>query len=189
MQMSIFQDREKYIGGSDVPVILEMSPYVTRELLLKQKAGLEEEDCTDNPYTLYGEVMEDKIRDYINTLEPNYGFVEGKLIEEGDPIGYRCHTDGENDNTILEIKTTSNIERNLEIYKVQLCFYMMRTKKPNGILACYVRPSNLDETFKKERLTIMNFTLDGFAEEGLTDKISKGIEAFIIDLTKLKSQG
>ncbi len=189
MQMSIFQDREKYIGGSDVPVILEMSPYVTRELLLKQKAGLEKEDCSENKYTLYGEVMEDKIRDYINSLEPNYGFVEGKHIEEGDPIGYRCHTDGENEDTILEIKTTSNIEKSLDFYKVQICFYMMRTKKPNGLLACYLRPSDLDETFDKERLTVMNFTLEGFAEEGLTERISKGIELFIADLIKLKSQG
>jgi hypothetical protein len=52
-----------------------------------------------------------------------------------------------------------------------------------------MRPSNLDETFEKERLTIMSFTLDGFAEEGLTDKINQGIEAFIADLIKLKSQG
>lgn len=191
MQDSIFLDRDKYIGGSDVPIILGMSPYTSRDQLLRTKARLEEEDITDNPYTLFGEAMEGKIRDYINT-QPEFvkdPFVEGKHIEEGDPIGFRCHTDGENSDTILEVKTTSNIERNLEIYRVQLCFYMMRTGMKKGMLACYIRPADLDQTFDKERLTTIDFTLDGFTESGLVEKIDNGIRLFIGDLKELKVKG
>ena len=189
MQDSVNQDRDKYIGGSDIPIILDMSPYTTRDQLLRLKAKLETDESSDNPYTLYGEVMEEKIRGYINTL-PEFEsdpFVEGKHIEEGDPIGFRCHTDGENDSTILEIKTTSNIDKNLEIYKVQLCFYMLRTERQNGILACYLRPSDFNETFDKDRLTIIKFTLDDFVISGLVDKINNGIKLFIEDLKKLKA--
>ena len=39
MQDSVKQDRDRYIGGSDIPV-MEMSPVKSRYDLLLEKAGL-----------------------------------------------------------------------------------------------------------------------------------------------------
>ena len=59
-------DREKWIGGSDIPAIMGISPFTTRFDLLLFKAQLVESDFGGNEYTKYGQTMEPKIRDYIN---------------------------------------------------------------------------------------------------------------------------
>lgn len=176
-------DRDKYIGGSDIPIIMGISPFKTRFDLLLEKAGLKENDFTGNEYTEYGNVMEEKIRNYVNE---NLGksFHEGKHII-GD---IRCHTDGIDYSTVLEIKTTSQIYENVEDYKtylVQLLFYMFYTKKNNGILAVYNRPSDFDEDFDSRRLQIFAITIDNYKE--LIDSINTAVDQFRIDLEKVKS--
>ena len=52
---------------------------------------------------------------------------------------------------------------------------------------CECGPGDFNETFDKDRLTIIKFTLDDFVESGLVDKINNGIELFIEDLKKLKA--
>ena len=59
-------DRDKYIGGSDIPIIMGISQFKTRFELLLEKAGLKENTFDGNEYTEYGNIMEPKIRDYIN---------------------------------------------------------------------------------------------------------------------------
>lgn len=176
-------DRDKYIGGSDIPIIMGISPFKTRFDLLLEKAGLKDNEFTGNEYTEYGNVMEEKIRNYVNE---NLGkrFHEGKHIT-GD---IRCHTDGIDYSTVLEIKTTSQIYENVEDYKtylVQLLFYMFYTKKNNGILAVYNRPSNFDEDFDSKRLQIFAITIDNYRE--LIDSINTAVDQFRIDLEKVKS--
>lgn len=176
-------DRDKYIGGSDIPIIMGISPFKTRFDLLLEKAGLKDNEFTGNEYTEYGNVMEEKIRNYVNE---NLGkrFHEGKHIT-GD---IRCHTDGIDYSTVLEIKTTSQIYENVEDYKtylVQLLFYMFYTKKNNGILAVYNRPSNFDEDFDSKRLQIFAITIDNYKE--LIDSINTAVDQFRIDLEKVKS--
>ena len=39
MQETVKQDRDKYIGGSDIPVIMNLSPFKSRFDLLLEKAG------------------------------------------------------------------------------------------------------------------------------------------------------
>ena len=51
-------DREKYIGGSDIPIIMGISPFKSRFDLLLEKAGLKENDFTGNEYTEYGNKLE-----------------------------------------------------------------------------------------------------------------------------------
>ena len=96
MQVSVKQDRQKWIGGSDIPIIMGISPFTSRFDLLLYKAGLQENEFEGNEYTKYGNIMEPKIRNYINELY-NTNFVEGK--HEDDKLGFRCHTDGENEDT------------------------------------------------------------------------------------------
>ena len=188
MQTTVNVDREKYIGGSDIPVIMNISPFKTRYQLLREKAGLEESDFEGNNYTQYGNIMEPKIRDYINKAN-NMLLVEGKHFDkaeidgvEQDDIGIRCHTDGEDENTILEIKTTSQIYDSVDEYKgylVQLLFYMKVADKKTGMLAVYKRPDDWSEDFNKDRLQIFTIAIDDY--KALVDEIMKSVTNFLKD--------
>lgn len=190
MQDTVNKDREKYIGGSDIPVIMNLSPFKSRFDLLLEKAGYKESDFFGNVYTEYGNTMEPKIREAINSQikEP---FTEGKHIREAaedEIIGVRIHTDGENSDSILEVKTTSTIHDNIEDYKlylVQLLFYMVNTGKRYGLLAVYDRPEDLSEEFEAERLRLFNIDIKDYSE--LCDEISEACESFIEDLAKVKA--
>ena len=176
-------DRDKYIGGSDIPSIMGISPFKTRWQLLQEKAGLLENDFEGNIYTEYGNVMEEKIRNYINETE-KVKFEEGKYID-----GYiRCHTDGINSDTVLEIKTTSQVHNKVDDYKVylvQLLFYMYHTKRKKGKLAVYARPTNFDETFNKDLVQVYDIKLSDYKE--LVNNINNSVEKFIEDLEKIKN--
>ena len=185
MQLSVKEDREKWIGGSDIPAIMGISPFITRYDLLLLKANIKQSTFEGNEYTEYGNVMESKIRDYINELY-NTNFVEGK--HEDEKLGFRCHTDGENEDTILEIKTTSQLHDSVDDYKiylVQLLFYMMNTKKKKGWLAVYKRPQDFDEEFDVQRLFIYQIDIDDYI--GLCNEIRIAVEQFKIDLNKIKA--
>ena len=186
MQESVKQDRERFLGGSDIPIILGISPFKTRFQLLREKAELAVDEFEGNIYTNYGNTMESKIREYVSK-QTKRNFEEGKHITDGDPIGIRCHTDGEDATTILEIKTTSDMQGNIRAYEAQLCFYMMQTNKNNGILACYIRPEDLSEELDPDNLYISIYTLDEFKDWGLVDKINIAVEQFINDLQRLKN--
>lgn len=189
MQSSVNQDRDKYIGGSDIPVIMNLSPFKTRYDLLLEKAGYKEDAFEGNIYTEYGNTLEPKIRDYINK-ELNSNYIEGKHIREAtedEIIGVRIHTDGEDEDSILEVKTTSQIYASVneyKIYLVQLLYYMINTGKTRGILAVYERPEDLNEEFDPERLHIYKINSDEYKD--LIEDIGKALEIFIEDLKKVK---
>ena len=195
MQESVKQDREKFIGGSDIPIIMELSPFKSRFDLLLEKAGYKKNDFEGNVFTEYGNKMESKIRDYIN-LTHQYDYSEGKHIEEipaewnvtPNGMSIRCHTDGENDVSILEIKTTSQLYDNVddyELYLVQLLFYMMMTGKRFGLLAVYKRPDDMCEDFDVDNLQLFNITMDNHTE--LVNNIVNAVIRFLDDLQKVKS--
>lgn len=175
-------DRYKYIGGSDIPIIMELSHFKTRYDLLLEKAQLKDDDFEGNTYTEYGNTMEPKIRQYINTLFQK-NFKEDKIIKDD----IRCHLDGIDDGVILEIKTTSQVHENVndyKIYLVQLLFYMMNASITNGMLAIYERPNSFDESFDSDRLQLFTIKLDDYKE--LCDEINEAVKQFRIDLKKLK---
>ena len=182
MQASVKQDRDKFLGGSEIGVIMGLSPFKTRYELLLEKAGLKEDNFEGNEYTEYGNIMEPKIREYINK-EYKINFIEGKHIIDD----IRCHTDGEDGNNVLEIKTTSQIYEKVDDYKVylvQLLFYMQYTKKNNGWLAVYERPEDFNEEFDKNRLNVYSVFKEEY--EDLLKEINQAVEQFRIDLQKLK---
>ena len=186
MQDTVNQNRDKFIGGSDIGVILGISPFKTRWELLQEKAGIRKDEFTGNAYTFFGNTMEAKIREYINnTYFPFDPFVEGKHTEEGDIIGFREHTDGENSDTIFECKTTGEYdEKKREIYLSQLLWYMFRTQKKNGLLAVYIRPDDLSEEFDENRLTQERIDFDANLE--FVHRINTEVKRFIGDLLLLK---
>ncbi len=182
MQASVKENRNLYIGGSDISIIMGISQFKKRFDLLLEKAGLKEETFEGNEYTEYGNVLEPKIRDFINENREDK-FVEGKFIEND----IRCHTDGINKEMVLEIKTTSQIHEKVEDYKVylvQLLFYMEYTKRNHGKLAIYHRPDDFNEEFDSKRLIQYDIRLDDFKK--LVEDINKAVKQFRIDLAKVK---
>lgn len=175
-------DRDKYIGGSDVPIIMGISSFKTRWQLLQEKAGLLENDFKGNIYTEYGNILEPQIRDFINKSKKDK-FVEGKDIVDD----IRCHTDGINKTTVLEIKTTSQIHENLENYKVylvQLLFYMKYTNRKKGVLAIYERPQDFNEEFDEKNLTTYEVNIKDYKE--LLEDIDIAVNQFRNDLEKIR---
>lgn len=184
MQASVKQDRENWIGGSDIPIIMGISPFTTRYDLLLFKAGIKQNDFEGNEYTEYGNLMESKIRNYINE-EYDREFIETKY--EYRALGYRCHLDGEDKKGILEIKTTSQIHERLDDYKVylvQLLFYMMNVGKDNGILAVYERPEDFNEELDPNRLKLYKININDYSE--LIEEINSAVNQFKEDLERIK---
>ena len=191
MQDSVNKDRECYVGGSDIPIIMNLSPFKSRFNLLLEKAGYREDDFTGNVYTEYGNALEPIIRAWINTdYKKKDQFKEGKHVREAtedEIIGVRIHTDGENSDTILEIKTTSQIYENVrdyKIYLVQLLYYMVLTDKKKGKLAVYERPEDLSVEFCSDRLRVYDIVLEDYTD--IVEEIKKALDSFIEDLQKVK---
>lgn len=175
-------DRDKYIGGSDIPIIMGISPFKSRFDLLLEKAGLKENDFTGNEYTEYGNVLEPKIRNYMCEID-HTEYKEDKLIKDD----IRCHVDGYDGAVIIEIKTTSQVHKNIDEYKVylvQLLFYMYHYNKALGQLCVYERPHDFDEKFDKKRLQVFDVELDNYKD--LIEQINNAVDQFRIDLAKVK---
>lgn len=175
-------DRNKYIGGSDIPTIMNISPFKKRFDLLLEKADLLENEFEGNVYTEYGNILEPKIREYINKIK-NTNYIEYKKIDGN----IRCHLDGFNEVSVLEIKTTSQIRKKVSSYKkylVQLLFYMQTMKVDKGLLAVYERPKDFCEEFHEERLQVFDIDIKDYEE--LLKDINAAVKRFIKDLEKVK---
>ena len=183
MTYDVTIDRDKYIGGSDMPIIFGISPFKTRWQLLLEKA---EPEAHRNIMTTreieYGNTMEPKIRDYVSEVERTHFEPDQRI--EGD---LRANVDGWDGESILEIKTTSQIKETLLEYKhylVQLLFYMMIYDTDYGILAVYERPEDFNEEFDNERLEI--FYVDRDRHKDLCDEITAKVEKFREDLGRVR---
>ena len=180
----VTKDRDKYIGGSDIAAILNISKFKTRWQLLKEKAGIEESDFTGNAYTEYGNVLEPQIRDHINA-QWQTNFVEGKIIN-----GYlRYHADGVDydKGMVLEIKTTSVIHEAVNDYDYYLCQLLMGMEMydyESGLLAVYERPEDFNEEFKADRLTVYLIKKSDYP--AYIEYIKKEVERFREDWMRLK---
>lgn len=180
--MDVTVDRDKYIGGSDIPALMGISPYKTRYELLLEKAGLKEIEPAENRYTEYGHYIEPFIRDYINEKE-NRCFKPNMTVKRG----IRCHTDGFDGECVLEIKSTSWTYDSVDeyiVYLVQLLLYMAENGVQNGKLAVYERPDDFSPLFEPERLTEYDIVADDYT--GLTEQVYSEIHRFEDDLARLK---
>lgn len=196
MQDSVNQNREKFLGGSDIACVMGISPWKTRYELLLEKAGIKRPERVSNKYIDYGNTLEPKIRLYVNSKYRKQ-FIEGKHFHplfingvECEDISCRCHTDGEIDDTILEIKTTSVEDKNAPVsdypdYLVQLLYYMYMNRKKKGILAIYDRPDDMSTNFDPDRLVIYEIALKDYTDR--CNEIMRQIERFLIDLEKVKA--
>ena len=158
-------NRERGIGGSDVPAIMGISPFTKRLELLQYKLGNRENEFEGNEYTEYGNEMEPKIRDHINK-SLGYNFApDYSECETDEELSLYYHSDGADPEkeTLLEIKTTSQIHDSVSDYKVylvQLMYGMWHHKWNKGILAVYERPEDFDTEFDASRLHIYQIGYD-----------------------------
>ena len=194
MQESVKQDRHLFVGGSDIGIIMGLSPFKTRWQLLQEKAGIVPIEEVDNIYTRYGNEMEGVIRDHLNNeLEAlrSDPFIEGKHIAKfwldslADVIDIRVHTDGENRNCVFECKTCGE-GYDLMLYKVQTIFNCFIAKKDHALIAIYHRPEDMSMEFDPERLELIAFTMRDDEPIELLPKIRSAVEKFISDLKALK---
>ncbi len=166
----------------DIPIIMGISPFKSRFDLLLEKAELKENDFKGNEYTEYGNVMEPKIRDYINKSEKDK-YIEDKIIQDD----LRYHSDGFNGKSVLEIKTTSQIKGDVEDYKiylVQLLMGMQMHGVKKGKLAVYKRPDDFNEDFNENNLKIYDIDIKDY--KYLLDELNLAIWQFRNDLEKVK---
>ena len=173
--IDVEQNRDKYIGGSDLPYILGKATYKygkSRIEFAKEKLCLLPRE-KGNEYTYYGQVMEPKVRNYINKLL-GYHFVEASIVDENRK--YRANTDGVDKacHTILEVKTFSK-SLDISYYEPQCQFYMELYNCDVCLLVGYDRPEGFytgisfdiestdeyfDFTFDEERVHIYNIYRD-----------------------------
>lgn len=182
---NVTKDRDKYIGGSDIPAILNISPFKSRYRLLQEKAQIIDIEFRGNEYTEYGNELEPQIRDYLSEIYKTK-FVEDKRIDGC----LRYHADGYSEEleTVIEIKTTSHIKKDISDYQNYLCQLLQGMKMfnaPNGVLAVYERPENFDTHFRADRLKIYDVKLSDYEE--FIKGINKAIDSFLKDLEKIKA--
>lgn len=193
-------DRDKYIGGSDIPIIMGLSPFKSRFDLLLEKAGLKDNDFEGNDYTEYGNKIEPLIRKFINN-DQDLKFKEDKIVKGN----YRYHDDGNDskEKILLEIKSTSQIKNELEcaedlkdykLYVVQMLKGMDLREYDDGILAIYKRPDDFRKqlgednvVFEDERLKYLHFRIsDNQFLQVWIEEINDSCEKFLIDKEKLR---
>lgn len=180
-------DRDKFIGGSDLPSILgyNIKYGITPFEFAKQKAGIIKNQFKGNQFTKYGQVMEPVIRDYINTIS-NTNYKENTIIDE--TRNYRGNTDGLDEdapNPLIEIKTYGN-NLNIDYYTPQCQFYMELFHKNSCTLIGYKRPDDFytgvdydlenDESyfnfnFDKSKISVYTIKRDPEMWENINERI------------------
>lgn len=182
-EFDVTEDRDKYIGGSDIPAILGISKFKSRWQLLLEKAGLEERSFSGKRYTEYGHTIEPQIRDHINLIRST-NFYPNRVIDDD----FRYHSDGFNGSCVLEVKSTSETYSTVDgymVYLVQLLKGMEENQVEHGILAVYERPEDLNPVFDPKRLQIFDIKMEDY--NNLLDYVNRELDKFRADLKRLKA--
>ncbi len=149
---NVIENRRFFVGGSDVPVILGLSKYKSQFELAKEKTGIVPTVFDSNEYTVYGQVIEPQIRDYINIINET-NFKPETVINKERNIRGNCDGADFDESLLLEIKSHGK-NPTMDVYKVQMQLYMNEFNLAAGWLALYERPDNFDAEFDPERLKI-----------------------------------
>jgi len=144
------ENRINYVGGSDAPIIMGLSPYRNVVDLWHEKTGqIEPRDISDNPYVKAGNFLEPCIRTWFEHetglkithenefyAHPEYDFIGG-------------HIDGwiRSENAIFEAKTSTNdkiwgsngINQIPDHYLIQIAYYMAITGAHKAYIAVLIR--------------------------------------------------
>ncbi|WP_314578589.1 lambda-exonuclease family protein [Enterococcus gilvus] len=179
---NVTENRDQYVGGSDVPVILGLSKYKTQYELAREKAGIVKPEQISNPYIQFGNRMEPVIREYINTMN-SLKFTPATFLDPDDFI--RSNVDGYDaeNKIVLEIKT-HGANPTEKVYETQMQLYFYQTGCNYGWLAMYKRPKDFDLEFDVTNLQVKEIERD----EAAIEKILDAIETFWIRVEYLKEK-
>lgn len=131
-------DRKTYIGGSDAPIIMRVSPFKKRHELLLEKKGLKE-PFKGNKHTNFGHIIEESLAlSYELEFGTNVIDKQHSLTGECEKFKLSGHIDGidEKDNTIIDFKATSLTKKydwkngvpNYYYYQALFYMYLSSTK-------------------------------------------------------------
>jgi predicted phage-related endonuclease len=199
MNNNVELNRDKYIGGSDYPIITGISKYKKVNELAGEKAGIIENTFSGNVYTRYGQFAEPIIRNYLNETY-NVNFQEDTFFEKvEDSLELRGNVDGYDKklNTILEIKTTSDFEKNQNVYEAQVRFYQKLVKNSKAFIIALERTDEMLELFKNNELEeleqiildkLNNNEFDYLELKKVLTKEKKEIENNCIEFTNLVNE-
>nr|DAI60349.1 MAG TPA: Exonuclease [Caudoviricetes sp.] len=199
MNNNVELNREKYIGGSDYPIITGISKYKKVNELAGEKAGVILNEFNGNIYTDFGNFAEPIIREYLNDTY-NTKFKEDTFIEKLDgSLPLRGNVDGYDKqlNLILEIKTTSDFEKNQNVYEAQVRFYQKLVKNSKAFIIAIERTNEMLELFKNNELEelkqiildkLNNNEFDYLELKKVLTKEKKEIENNCIEFTNLVNE-
>ena len=149
-------DREKYIGGSDLPVILGYNKMYGKSIVefAKEKLKLLPNTFVGNQFTQYGNLMEDKVRQYINNTF-NLDFKPDSVVDEVRKYRGNCDGIDVNNKLLFECKTFSG-KLKVNYYTPQCQFYMELFDIDECWLVGYERPkdfySGLDYSIENDNI-------------------------------------
>lgn len=181
---TVKDNRNKYLGGSEAPIIMGLSPYKTRFELLLEKLGVKKEEFVGNEYTEFGKEMEPKIRDYINSTSKTSKnkYKSDCIVNEN--VKVRCNVDGVNLDRVLEIKTSTKPNVKNLVYLSQLLFYMHFYELDKGIIAVY-KNEGFNTVFDYEKLEFKEYSYQEL-QDILNVDMDKLVENFWKDYDTLK---
>ena len=168
-------NRDRYIGGSDLPTILGYNKVYNKSIIqfAREKLKLVYNSFDGNEYTEYGNIMEPKMRDYLNEV---YGmnFKPDTVVDEVRKYRGNCDGLDKEHGVLLECKTFSG-KLKVDYYTPQCQFYMELFNIDECWLVGYERPKNFyhgidyalendhayfNSDFDEKRLVIYKITRD-----------------------------
>lgn len=178
-EKDVLQNRESYIGGSDLPSILRLNKAYGKSLIQfsKEKLKIIPNEFKGNEYTRYGQYMEPLVRDYVNNVF-DYEFREDSKTD--NTRMYRGNCDGIDikKNMLLEVKTYHG-KLNIKMYEPQCQFYMDIFDVDECLLVGYNRPTDFYTGISYELENSLEFYDLGFEEENIVVyKLKRNKEMF-----------
>lgn len=188
-KFDVTKDRYKFVGGSDTPIIMGLSPFKTRWQLLLEKAQIVKPEEVDNEYTRDGHINEEYIRDYYNnTIFKDDPLEETQTFSEDNT--FRYNADGQNSELVWECKRVGEItynainnprDKECKKYLVQLLKGMEINKKKKGLLTISLRDG---EFFENPELKEFYINIEDYQD--YLKEINDSVKMFLEDLAKLK---
>lgn len=186
-QSSVVDNRDKYIGGSDLPKAKTLNSAIS---LMKEKLSSKNKEFK-SIYTEFGNIAEPLIFEYLSMSlyggDGDFLPSQYKIIErEEGKLGFRanCDIQDRRAKAIIEIKTvdenvfgSKDFEKKLYDYKLQCAFYQGVFGYNRGMIAVMPRPSWLiDKSFSEWTVGEMEerrTEIEEFIVKELYDKIKK----------------
>ena len=188
MMIDVTVDRDKYIGGSDLPTILGWNKQYGKSIVefAKEKLNIVEKKIKSTPYTDYGHIMEPHMRDYMNAMF-DFSFKEDSVVDEKRKYRGNCDGIDREKGALLECKTFGD-KLKVDYYTPQCQFYMELFDIDVCYLVGYRRPKNFytgidynlendisyfDTTFDEKNIVIYKLERDREMFKSLEVEIDK----------------